>query len=203
MKIYIPFKPDNPKTRLSKLLNEAERKNLAYFMLLDVVDACGECTVLSSSQSKLLEGLRYEVDSRDMDSAVTSRIKEGEVAIIMSDLPLINRKIVERFLNTEGDVIIAPGKKGGTNMLLSRSREFYTSYHYGSFFKHMEVCKNLGLSYSVFDSFYASIDVDSEEDLLELMLHGKGKRSREYLEEIGFYVDFSEKDPVLRRIKAP
>ena len=199
MKIYVPFKPTNPKSRLSKIMSEKERREFAFQLLLDVLESCENAIVVTSSRDDRLRGLKYEIDDRDLDTAVTSRIKKEDSAFIMSDLALINKKIVKGFLDTDGDVVIAPGRKGGTNMLLSRSREFYTSYHYGSFLKHIRIAERLGLSLSVFDSFYASIDIDDESDLLELMLHGKGKRSYEYLESIGFYIDFSEKEPKLKR----
>ena len=199
MEVVIPFKPVNPKTRLSGILTREEREELAFHLLLDVIEACGEATVISSAEDRRLEGLKHEVDSRTLDEVVTSRIRKGDLAVVMSDLPLINGKVVDRFLDSEGDVVLAPGRKGGTNMLLSRNRGFYTSYHYGSLIKHIQICESLSLKWEVFDSFYASVDVDDESDLLELMLHGKGKRSYDYLEELGFYVDFSERDPVLRR----
>ncbi len=199
MEVMIPFKPVNPKTRLSGILTKEEREELAFHLLLDVIEACGEATVISSAEDRRLEGLKHEVDSRTLDEVVTSRIRKSNLAVVMSDLPLLNEKVVGRFLDSEGDVVLAPGRKGGTNMLLSRSRSFYTSYHYGSLVKHVQICESLGLRWEVFDSFYASVDIDDESDLLELMLHGKGKRSYDYLEELGFYVDFSERDPVLRR----
>ncbi len=203
MQIIIPFKPKNPKSRLSNVLNEKERENLAFYMLLDVMDACGDAIILSSKECKRLKGYRVIVDKRSLDEAVTSFIKKGETAVVMSDLPLINKKILANFFDCDGDVVIAPGRKAGTNMLLSRNRDFYTSYHYGSFLKHIDICRKLGLTYTVFDSFYSSVDIDEKEDLLELMIHGKGKRSYEYLESLGFYVDFSEKDPKLKRCYSP
>ncbi len=199
MKIYIPFKPTNPKSRLANIMSEEERREFAFKLLLDVLEACGDAIVVTASWDDRLSGIKHEVDRRDLDSVVTSKIKREDAAIIMSDLALINGKIVESFLETRGEVVLAPGRKGGTNMLLSRSRKFYTSYHYGSFLKHIRIAEELGLKYSVFDSFFASVDIDDESDVLELMLHGKGKHSYEFLESIGFYVDFSEKEPKLRR----
>ncbi len=199
MEIYIPFKPSNPKSRLSRIMTEWERKELAFALLMDVLDACGEAVILSTSPDRRLNGLRHEIDDRNLDAAITSRIKRGECAFVMSDLALITAKTVNEFLSLEYEVVLAPGRKGGTNMLLSRNKNFHTSYHYGSFFKHVRICRELGIEFGIYDSFYASIDIDDESDLLELMLHGKGKRSCEFLESIGFYVDFSEKDPVLKR----
>ncbi len=199
MEIYIPFKPSNPKSRLSGIMTEWEREELAFALLMDVLDACDNATILSTSPDRRLNGLKHEIDDRDLDIAVTSRIKKGECAVVMSDLALITEKIVNEFLSLENEIVLAPGRKGGTNMLLSRNKSFYTSYHYGSFFKHLKICQELGIDFGIYDSFYASIDIDDQSDLLELMLHGKGKRSYEFLEGIGFYVDFSEKDPVIKR----
>jgi len=204
MKVIIPFKLRNPKSRLSSILSAYERINLAKFMLMDVIDVVSEftedITVLVPPNTELDLDVEIEEDSRDLDSAINARI-EKNVAIIMSDLPLLNVKTLERFFNSEGDVVLAPGRKGGTNMILIRDDRFRVSYHYGSFFKHISIAEKLGLKVEIFDSFYASVDIDDESDLLELLMHGKGKRSHEYLTSIGFGVDYSKKDPKLVRLR--
>ena len=203
MKVIIPFKLRNPKTRLSRILSLEERIELAKNMLMDVLDAVrfisDDITVLCPTGTYLKVDVNIEEDDAELSEAVNRRLR-GETAVIMSDLPLISSEILKRFVETEGDVVIAPGRRGGTNMLLVRDSRFRVSYHYGSFLKHVSIAKRLGLKVSVFDSFYASVDVDDEADLLELMLHGEGKRSKAYLESIGFRVDFSEKDPKLIRV---
>jgi 2-phospho-L-lactate guanylyltransferase len=73
------------------------------------------------------------------------------------------------------------------------------SYHFGSFFRHRKTAESKGLNFVLFDSFFASVDVDEPSDVLELMLHGEGKHSYQLLTSLGFYVDFSSKDPVLKR----
>ncbi|RLI75743.1 2-phospho-L-lactate guanylyltransferase [Archaeoglobales archaeon] len=204
MKIVIPFKARNPKSRLSNLLNEEERVNFAKSMLLDVIDAMPDMEILIVTPESIdidfdkvtAKNLRVLIDERSLDDAVNSLIdEEKEIAIIMSDLPLLNREVVDRFFNEEADVVVAPGRKGGTNMLLVRNSKFRVSYHYGSFFKHVKMAKELGLSCKIFDSFYSSIDVDEESDLLELLLHGEGKKSWKFLIDRGFRVEF-KKDPV-------
>jgi 2-phospho-L-lactate guanylyltransferase len=206
MKVVIPFKPSNPKSRLSSILSLEERVKLAKFMLLDVVDAVANfadriVVLVPEGCNFSLDYAEVLEDSRSLDDAVNAQI-EKDTAIIMSDLPLLNRSTLERFFNSDGDVVIAPGRKGGTNMLLIRDKRFRVSYHYGSFFKHLKIARKLGLKVEVFDSFYASLDIDDENDLLELLMHGKGKRSHDYLVSIGFSVDFSEKDPKLVRSKS-
>ncbi len=202
MKALIPFKLKNPKSRLSSLLSLEERIELAKAMLMDVLDVVSEFAdeviVLAPPNTEIDLDVNVEEDERDLDSAVNSRISKN-TAVIMADLPLLNFETLERFLECEGDVVIAPGRKGGTNMLLVRDERFRVSYHYGSFFKHVSIAEKLGLKVRVFDSFYASLDIDDESDLLELLMHGRGKRSWKFLREIGFDVDFSEKDPKLVR----
>ncbi len=202
MKVMIPFKLKNPKSRLSSILTLDERIHLAKLMLKDVVDVVSKFTddilILVPPNTEVEIDAKIEEDSRDLDSAVNARIV-GDTAIIMSDLPLLNVKTLKRFFDCDGDIVIAPGRKGGTNMLLIRDERFRVSYHYGSFFKHIAIAERLGLKVEIFDSFYASLDIDDESDLLELLMHGKGKRSCEYLRSIGFEVDFSKKDPTLVR----
>uniref|UniRef100_A0A7C3MB17 2-phospho-L-lactate guanylyltransferase n=1 Tax=Archaeoglobus fulgidus TaxID=2234 RepID=A0A7C3MB17_ARCFL len=200
MRIVIPFKANNPKSRLSTLLSESERKELARLMLLDVVDVTrnfGDVTILCPEEVEF-EGVRVDVDASDLNTAVNRLIDNVPAAVIMSDLPLLNKEVLTRFFETEGDVVIAPGRKGGTNMLLVRKRGFRVSYHYGSFFKHLEIALKLGMKAEIFDSFFSSVDIDDESDLLELMMHGEGKRSQKFLKDLGFYVCF-EKTPRLER----
>ncbi len=204
MKAVVPFKPINPKSRLAKVLSEEEREEFAKFMLIDVLKLLKsldlEVRVVTTSPIDVPIGVEVVEDPRSLDDCINSELREVPKAVVMSDLPLLNRETLKRFFETEGDVVIAPGRKGGTNMLLVRKEGFRVSYHYCSFLKHVNIAKSLGLSFAVFDSFYASVDVDNEEDLLELMIHGEGKSSREYLEKIGFRVEF-EKIPKLTRGK--
>ncbi len=201
MRVLIPFRPVNPKTRLSEVMSREERERFAFCMLLDVLRALEnfDCDVrIISTHPMSLEGYEVEVDSRELDEAINSRI-EGETAVIMPDIPLINEKVLERFFGTEGDVVIAPGRRGGTNMILIRKDVFRVSYHYCSYVKHSKRAKDLKLRLSTFDSFFASVDVDRPEDLLEIMIHGEGKISYDYLKSIGFKVEF-EREPKLVRV---
>ncbi len=202
MRILIPFKASNPKSRLSSLLSDEERKKLAVLMLADVVDAVkpfGEVRIACPTNISV-NGAEVVIDTSDLNTTVNRALEEVPIAVIMSDLPLLNFKTLKRFFETEGDVVIAPGRKGGTNMLLVRKKGFRVSYHYGSFFKHLEFAEKMGFKATVFDSFYSSVDIDDESDLLELMMHGMGKRSREFLKSIGFEVRFEETPRLERRV---
>ncbi len=206
MRAIVPFKLSNPKSRLSTVLSLEERRGLAKAMLLDVLEVVNEffdeTIVLVPPNTDLDVDCRVEEDERDLNSAINDRL-ERNTAVVMSDLPLLSYGVMRRFLETEGDIVIAPGRKGGTNMLLVRVNGFRVSYHYGSFLKHVRIAEEMGLRVGIFDSFYASVDVDEEEDLLELMLHGRGKRSWSYLRSLGFDVDLSEEQPKLVRVSRP
>jgi 2-phospho-L-lactate guanylyltransferase len=212
--VLIPFKLRNPKSRLSKLLTLEERRKFATFMLSDVVESIRSCGVReiriavpdreSHKACEEATGCReILLDERKLDDLVNYHIKmlssDETLAIIMADLPLLRQDVLERFFSSEGDVVISPGRRGGTNMLLVRDREFEVSYHYGSFMKHLEIAKSRGLTYSIFDSFYSSIDIDDESDVLELLIHGEGKKSRDYLLSIGYGISCKEKEPKIVR----
>ncbi|MBO8182566.1 MAG: 2-phospho-L-lactate guanylyltransferase [Archaeoglobus sp.] len=216
MTVLVPFKLKNPKTRLSNLLSIEERKKLAIFMLSDVLESVTESGVGSvviavpeessaSEISRVVNERKAEVvvDGRSLNDLVNHWIAQlsanQELAVIMADLPLLTPDLLTSFFSLNGDIVLSPGRKGGTNMLLVRNREFEVSYHYGSFMKHVEIAKSKGLTFSIFDSFFSSVDVDDESDVLELLIHGKGKRSREYLVSIGYGISCEEKDPRIVR----
>ena len=200
MQVLIPFKPVNPKKRLSNVMRREEREKFAFYMLLDVLNVLENFDFkiyIISTHPFEIEGYDVEIDSRSLDEAINSRIK-GETAVIMSDIPLINENVIEEFFDMEGDIVITPGRRGGTNMILIRNDLFKVSYYYCSYIKHLKRAKDLNLKFSTFDSFFASTDIDTPEDLLELMIHGERKISYDYLRSIGFRIKF-EKEPKLFR----
>ncbi len=201
MKVVVPFKFSNPKSRLAGILSASERFEFAVEMLRDVVDVLNNCGAEVSVVSPAHVDVDADliIDARPLDEIVNEELKDVPKAVIMSDLPLISEEVVTRFFETDGDIVIAPGRRGGTNMLLAR-KSFRVSYHYGSFVKHLRIAAELGLRATVFDSFFASIDIDDESDLLELLIHGRGKRSYSYIRNLGFDVEFSK---VPRLVRVP
>ncbi len=222
--ILIPFKLKNPKTRLSRVLDLEERKNLAILMLSDVLESIkivenvGKVIVAVPEEEtaricrkmvgkiETAEKVEILVDERDLNDLVNYHISKlvdskTSLAVIMADLPLLNPSLLNDFFNSKGEVVLSPGRKGGTNMILIRSPVFRVSYHYGSFMKHIEIAKSRNLSVEIFDSFYSSVDIDDESDLLELLIHGEGKKSGEYLKSLGYSVNCSNKDPKIEILR--
>jgi 2-phospho-L-lactate guanylyltransferase len=55
---------------------------------------------------------------------------------------------------------------------------------------HLEEARKAGYTHEVFDSFYLSLDVNTAEDLGEILLHGEGTHTQKYLESLGLEVHF-------------
>jgi 2-phospho-L-lactate guanylyltransferase len=187
----IPYKPKNPKTRLSSLLSQEEREQFAEAMLNDVLDAVKDANcspVIVSTELFDSDLVQITVQDADLNQTLNEILPRAEnsVFIIMADIPLADAASIRRAITTQKDVAIVPGRGGGTNVIFLREpQKFHVDYYGGSFAKHMAIAEQAGLSVEVIDSFRLHTDIDEEEDLVELLIHGAGK-SRAYLESLGF-----------------
>jgi|SRR5208337_848025 len=187
----IPYKPKNPKTRLSALLSQEEREKFAEAMLADVIDAVKDVNcmpVIVSTELFDSELVQITVQDADLNQTLNEVLPRAEnsVIIIMADMPLADGPSIRRVLSTQKDIAIVPGRGGGTNVIfLKEPQKFHVDYYGGSFAKHMAIAEQAGLSVDVIDSYRLHTDIDEEEDLVELLIHGTG-RSRAYLEGLGF-----------------
>jgi 2-phospho-L-lactate guanylyltransferase len=112
---------------------------------------------------------------------------EQNILILMADLPLADEASIRRVTSTTKDMAIVPGRGGGTNVIYIKDpKKFHVDYYGTSFLKHMTIAREAGLSVDVIDSFRLHTDIDEDDDLVELLIHGTG-RSRAYLEELGFH----------------
>ncbi len=177
MKAIIPFKKKNAKSRLSPLLSQSEREMLAECMLEDVIRALKGSVV--DKYEVLTEG--------SLNEAINGAIHRTQepMLVIMPDLPLIQPRHINEIVSANADVVIAPGKGGGTNALFLREpRRFKVDYCQASFLNHLGIARDAGMSVYIYDSFFVSTDMDEPEDLVELLIHGKGAAAL-YLREIG------------------
>jgi 2-phospho-L-lactate/phosphoenolpyruvate guanylyltransferase len=187
----IPFKPKNPKTRLSCVLDEPEREAFAEAMLLDVVDVVrdADCQpVILGTELFDSELVQVTITGAGLSEALNEYLACAVtgVLIIMADLPLADKESVRRVIGTKMDMAIVPGRGGGTNVIyLKEPARFHVDYYGGSFLKHIRIAKECGLTCEVIDSFRLHTDIDEKEDLAELLIHGTGK-SRAFLEVRGF-----------------
>lgn len=200
MRVFVPFDGRRPKTRLSSVLDERQRRQFARVMLDDVLDvlrrAGHEPTVLATVDIDCDSPVR--VDERELSTAVNAVLDDvdGPVGVVMADLPLATVEAIDALFARPGDVVIAPGLGGGTNALVVRTPEFRVDYHGASFRDHARLARERGLDVSVVDSFRLSVDVDEPRDLIEVLLHGQNGAT-EWLRAAGITIDDSGDRPAL------
>jgi len=198
----IPFKPVNPKTRLSCILTQEEREAFARAMLEDVIasvlkSGCS-ATLLCTHPFKHDDAL-IAVRKESLNDAINWALAQFHcpALIIMADLPLVTAGDIQRMIRSEKDMSIVPGRGGGTNAIfLKKPRCFHADFYGASFLDHLRVAGECGFSVEVIDSFRMSTDIDEKEDLVEILIHGRGKKSREFLENSGFSLVIDEKGRV-------
>jgi len=193
------------KTRLSPTLSPLERENLLKSMLTDVITAIknnvDDIVVISSDKDVLnfVNDLNVtclpEEGETDLNGALTQAVewcsqKASQVLIVPSDVPLIHPDQVQEMveLSQKWPVVIAPAKGGGTNALLCPTKDVQMKFGDWSFFEHLKEAENAGVPWYIYDSFYLSLDVNTAEDLGEIMMHGFGTETRKFLKSIGLVV---------------
>lgn len=201
----VPFKSSGCKTRLSPVLSAEQRWLLAVAMLRDVIRALrsvGVVTVLARPGmsgdiiADLNASLRFS--GLELSDALNEFIDESaaagwpaDILIVMADLPLLREEDVIGMIGTPGGVVLAPGRGGGTNMILIRDSRFRTRYRGLSFARHQREAEELGTEIGYYYSYRAGCDIDEPGDLIEIMLHTSGE-SRALLERFGLRVIESE-----------
>lgn len=203
MRVVVPFAVEQPKTRLSAVLTADERRAFARAMLADVlaaVDATGhEPTVLATApldadaSAALPADSDVVVDDRPLSAAVNDLLATADdpVAVLMSDLPLVKPETVRRLVAKSGDVVIAPGRGGGTNALVVRHADFRVDYHGASYLDHRDAARDVGATLGLVDSFRLATDVDEPSDLTEVLIHGDGAAA-DWLVDAGFQLSVDE-----------
>ncbi|SEH16508.1 2-phospho-L-lactate guanylyltransferase [Natronorubrum sediminis] len=220
MHVVVPFAAADPKTRLESLLSPAERSRLARAMLADVVETVvetgHEVVIVSTTpletttldlEGHVLESVSVDVDERALSDAVNARLPGGDereqdaaaqngeidgVAVVMADLALATTDALERLFGADGDVVVAPGRGGGTNALVVRHPAFRVDYHGASYLDHCEEASNGGATLETVDSFRLGTDIDEPEDLVEVLVHGSASnRTRSCLRRLGFELERS------------
>jgi len=180
----IPFKPVNPKTRLSCILSQEEREAFARTMLEDVIasvlkSGCS-ATLLCTHPFKHKDTLTA-VRKEPLNEAINWALRQFHcpALIIMADLPLVTAGDIQRLVCTEKDMAIVPGRGGGTNLIfLKKPQCFHADFYGASFIDHMAVAEECGFSVDVIDSFRMSTDIDEKEDLVEILITEKEERAR-------------------------
>ena len=191
----------NAKTRLSPFLSEKEREKLLKVMLHDVTDTLKRYVdkifiisrdedVLSYAESLNLNTI-LENENSNLNKALTQAMKfckgkTRKVIIVPSDIPLIGKTNVQMLIDAGKslDFIIVPSKGGGTNMMIMKPMGIRTKFEGFSYKEHVKAAERKKLNQQVHDSFFMALDVNTAEDLGEIMIHGEKTHTRKYLKEL-------------------
>lgn len=202
MEVVVPFDARDPKTRLSSVFDAEERREFARTMLTDVCEVIAatghEPTVLATSDIDV----RWPVatDDRPLSDAVNAVLAGADVpvAVVMADLALATPEALGRVFGADGEVVLAPGLGGGTNVVLARHLDFRVDYHGVSIRDHRERAAELDVETTTVDSFRLATDVDEPSDLAEVLLHADGA-AVSWLRDHGFELTTSNGRVTARR----
>lgn len=192
MKVVVPFDVQTPKTRLSARLSSQERRSFGNALLADVttaIETAGHAPeILATDQME--SQYPVTVSRRPLTAAVNTVLHQRSppIAVLMADLGLVTAKTVDRIFEPSVDVVLAPGRGGGTNAFLTRHPEFRVDYHGGSLQDHRKIANSIGASVTEVDSFRLATDIDEPADLIEVLLHTDG-RAKGWLQEKGFQLE--------------
>ena len=196
----------NAKTRLSPFLTEKEREKLLKVMLKDVSDTLKKYVdkifIISRDEDVLnyAESLNLNTILEDENSNLNKALKQAmkyckgkakKVIIVPSDIPLIGKTNIQMLINASKnlDFIIVPSKGGGTNMIIMKPMAIHTRFEGFSYKEHLNIAERKKLNPQVHDSLFMALDVNTAEDLGEIMIHGEKTHTRKYLKELKVNVE--------------
>lgn len=178
------------KSRLSPVLNGANRAMLAEAMLKDVLGVIAESQgfagvlLVSSSREVARLGEDHGVATLlDPSEAGTGAAVQrgldhlqsvgvGRCVVVLGDLPLLSTGELKQILAglDESDVVLVPARRdGGTNILaLSRPDLIAQQFGQGSRARHLRAAGQIGVRAKVLELKGAGHDVDVPADLLEI-----------------------------------
>ena len=151
--------------------------------------------VLSYAESLKLDTI-LEDENSNLNKALTQAMKyckgkTKKVIIVPSDIPLIGKTNVGMLIEASKNLnfIIVPAKGGGTNMIIMKPMAIHTRFEGFSYQEHIKAAERKKLNPQVHDSFFMALDVNTTEDLGEIMLHGTNTHTRKYLKELKVSVE--------------
>ena len=196
----------NAKTRLSPFLTEEEREKLLKVMLQDVTDTLkkhvDKIFIISRDEDVLEYAKKLNLNTilEDENSNLNKALKQAmkqckgktrKVIIVPSDVPLIGKTNLAMLIDASKslDFIIVPSKGGGTNMIIMKPMAIHTRFEGLSYKEHVNAAERKKLNPQVHDSLFMALDVNTAEDLREIMIHGEKTHTRKYLKELKVKVE--------------
>jgi 2-phospho-L-lactate guanylyltransferase len=197
--------PAASKTRLSGVLEQASRADLAVAMLEDVLAASSDVAFaqrLVVTESEIVRGLArsagaesfYVKASGTNDAAIAAVAHVGRegaarVLLLAADLPYLVASDLELLLAADAPVVIAPDRhRRGTNaLLLAPPSVIAPAFGADSFRAHHEGARRASAEARIVTSRGLATDVDDPEDLRLLLREpGLGRRTGRLLGSAAF-----------------
>ncbi len=199
----LPVKsPVNAKQRLSGLLTQVQRERLARLMYEETLATLCSARSLdrvvvvtsdeaAADQARRAGALVFEEQeqrshSHSADAAALRAMSMGAVTVLMTpiDVPLATAaEIDELAAMARPGVVIVPSSDGaGTNALLRTPPDVIEScFGPGSFAAHLEQARSRGVPSAVARPAGLMFDIDTPEDVAELLLRAPANRVARFL----------------------
>jgi len=196
------------KARLSGVLGPKERERLAWAMLQDVLAAVSAARGLDRKAVVTSDPAAAELAQRAGLEVVPCPGDPGESAavevaarflqdlgikamlVLPADVPLVTAQDIQAVLEEDPlvpGVVLVPSRDGtGSNAVLRRPPGVIGS-HFGSdsFRLHSHEARSKGVQCRVLHLPRVALDVDTPQDLAQLVAQGQGTRAYQALEQMG------------------
>ena len=222
--ILIPVKNlSGAKQRLASVLDQSARTELAHAMLTDVLEAVaafagddvslvtGDPFALDLAKQFAFEIIRddsnvSETDAIEMATHVCESHGIDTVLVVPGDIPLIEAAEIRAIYESaprNGAVLVPSRDKRGTNAVLRRPASLFPlRFGNDSFMPHLSAAIATDTSCVVLSLAGIALDIDTPEDLIELVQAG-AKKSQLLARTYGFAVEKTSRfNPVHSNIDA-
>ena len=206
--ILIPVKNlSNAKQRLSDVLDQSTRTELAHAMLADVLQAIAEyaredVSLVTSDSFALEQASRQgfeiipdttntsETDAVEMATRVCVARGVARTLVIPGDIPLIEAEDLSTIFEhapAHGSVLAPSTDKRGTNAVLRSPCDLFPlRFGNDSFQPHLQAAIATDTSCVVLSLPRIGLDIDNAQDLRELASHLGNKSSQVLARKLGF-----------------
>lgn len=190
--ILVPVKSlRQAKQRLSPILDQPARTELAQAMLQDVLEAVGSCqnrpevAIVTCDSFALALASKYgfeviadhantgETDAIDMATRVCEMRGLDNTLVIPADIPLLQAGEIQQILEAapaQGSVLVPAGDGCGTNAILrSPAGLFPLRFGNNSFKPHLAAAQATGKPCVVLSLPGIAVDIDNPSDLKQLV----------------------------------
>lgn len=203
----IPVKGlENIKSRLASILDAEDRRRFSLNMFIDVIKAVKDSRriekvfvvtpdpqILALSQTMDVETIEEEGEmgvNAAVARATEYAMTRGATSVIVlpSDIPLLMSEDLDRIILMAAEapsMVITPSLRfDGTNaLLLSPPNAMATCYEGDSYNAHLERAEEMRLRVAVYLSRRVMLDIDTPEDIKELLRVGGNTATFSFLRE--------------------